>query len=138
MRQYWWGSNKDTMATTKPSRRRKKSAKEKAHLRLGRSGIIVAVRGSSERCAGSVLARTDTTTLGQVLLSLCLANLNLLLLSATAELLRLESALRLEIGAAMLGDVSVGHGCYCDEHRLGEWLILVSRQEEKEAAVGSI
>lgn len=91
-----------------PSQKREKEIK--TDLGLCGGGIIVAVWSSSEGSAGSVLARSDTTALGQVLLSLGLANLDLLLLSAATELLRLEGALRLEIGAAMLGDVPISHG----------------------------
>jgi hypothetical protein len=57
-----------------------------------------------------LVSARNTTTLCEVLLALCPANLDLLLLAAAAELVRLESALRLERRAAVLGDVAVGHG----------------------------
>jgi hypothetical protein len=84
-----------------------------AYLRFRRSRLIVAIRSSAERSTRSVLASADTSSLCQVLLSLGLANLNLLLLTTTAKLLRLEGVLGLELCSAMFGDVSLRHGVDC-------------------------
>jgi hypothetical protein len=90
-------------------------------LRLGRSGVIIAIGGGTKRSTRTVLTGSDTSSLGQVLLTLGLSDLDLLLLTATTELLRLEGVLRLELSAAMLGDVSLSHDdCYCFGPR-GRW-----------------
>lgn len=81
------------------------------YLRLRGSGVIVAVGSGAQGGTRALVARADTTTLGQVLLSLGLANLDLLLLAATSEFVGLEGVLRLELSSAMLGDVPVSHGC---------------------------
>jgi hypothetical protein len=81
----------------------------RTHLVLNVAALIVTVGSSSKGSARLVSAR-NTTTLCEVLLALCPANLDLLLLAAAAELVRLESALRLERRAAVLGDVAVSHG----------------------------
>jgi hypothetical protein len=85
--------------------------KTMTYLRLRGSGIIVAVGGSAQRSTRSLVTGADTTTLGQVLLSLGFSDLDLLLFAATSELVRLEGVLRLELSSAMLGDVPVSHGC---------------------------
>jgi hypothetical protein len=77
-------------------------------LALNVAALIVAVGGCTQRGAWLVAA-SDTTTLCEVLLTLGLADLDLLFLAAAAEFVRLESALRLEGCAAMLGDIFVGH-----------------------------
>jgi hypothetical protein len=95
--------------------------KRYTYLRLGRSGVIIAIGGGTKRSTRTVLTGSDTSSLGQVLLTLGLSDLDLLLLTATAELLRLEGVLRLELSAAMLGDVSLSHDdCYCFGPR-GRW-----------------
>ena len=81
-----------------------------ADLALDVAALIVAVGGSAQRRAWLVAAG-DATTLCEVLLALRPADLDLLLLAAAAELVRLERALRLERGAAMFGDVLVSHAC---------------------------
>jgi hypothetical protein len=80
------------------------------YLGLCRSSVIVTVGGGTERGTRAVLACSNASSLGQVLLSLCLANFDLLLLTAPAKLFRLEGVLRLEVRPAMLGDKLVGHG----------------------------
>lgn len=80
-----------------------------AYLRLGRGGIIVAIRSGAERGTRAVGACADSSALGQVLLALCPADLDLLLLAAPPQLIGLEGVLGLELGAPVLGDVSVGH-----------------------------
>lgn len=87
---------------------------EYTYLRFSRGGLIVAIRGSTEGSARSVLTGSNTSSLGQVLLTLGLSNLNLLLLTTATEFFRLEGVLRLELSAAMLGDVSLSHvDCCC-------------------------
>lgn len=53
------------------------------YLRLARWVFIVAIGSGTQRRAGPVLARADTTALGQVLLTFRLADLNLGLFTAT-------------------------------------------------------
>ena len=84
---------------------------KKTYLGLARRVFIVAIGGSTQRGARAVVASANTTALGQVLLALRLADLDLLFLAATTQLLGLEGALRLELRAPMLGDVAFGHGC---------------------------
>lgn len=79
------------------------------YLGLRRGILIVTVGSGTKGGTGTVCTRTNTTSLGQVLLALCLADLDGGLLTAATELLRLECVLRLELGAAMLGDVAVSH-----------------------------
>jgi len=77
---------------------------------LGVGSLIVAVWCSAERRTRAGLATaTNASPLGEVLLTLLLANLDLLFLAAAAQLVRLESVLRLEGGAAVLGDITVRH-----------------------------
>lgn len=78
-------------------------------LALDVAAFIVAVGGSAQRGA-RLVAAGDTTTLREVLFTLGPTDLDLLLLAATAQLIRLEGALGLEGRAAVLGDVLVGHG----------------------------
>lgn len=88
----------------------------RAYLRLCGSRLIVTVGGGAKRSTGSVFASSDTTALSEIVLALGLSDLNLLLLATTTELLRLEGALCLELGSAMLGDVAISHGgwiCIC-------------------------
>lgn len=80
-----------------------------ADLTLDVATLIVAVGGRTQRRSGLV-APGDAAALGEVLFTLRPADLDLLFLAAAAELVRLEGALRLERGAAVLGDVFVGHG----------------------------
>jgi hypothetical protein len=79
-------------------------------LALDVAALIVAVRGSTQRRSGLV-APGDAATLCEVLLALRPADLDLLFFAAAAELIGLEGALGLERGAAVFGDVFVGHGC---------------------------
>ena len=84
---------------------------EQTCLGLCRRVVIVAVGGGTERGTGAVGTGTDTAALGQVLFALLLSDLNLLFLAAASKLLGLECVLRLELGPAMLGDVSFRHDC---------------------------
>lgn len=81
------------------------------YLRFSRSSIIVAVGSGAQRGTRPVCARGKASPLCQVLLTLRLANLDLLLLATAAEFFGLEGALRLEVGAAMLGNVAISHVC---------------------------
>jgi hypothetical protein len=89
------------------------------YLRLSRGGVIVAVGSGTERGARAVLAGADTSPLGQVLLALCLSDLNLLLFAAASKLLGLEGVLSLELGSAMLWDISFRHDA--DRENLACW-----------------
>ena len=80
------------------------------NLTLNRTPLIITVNGSTQ---GSARGRTwcsistgYASSLCQILLSLCLTNFYLLLLTAAAEFIRLEGILRLELGAAMLWNVA--------------------------------
>jgi hypothetical protein len=78
---------------------------------LSVGSLIIAVRRRTERSTRSALAAVaNASPLGEVLLALLLANLDLLLLTAAAELIGLESVLGLEGGAAVLGNITVRHG----------------------------
>ena len=83
----------------------------KTYLGLRWRVFIVAVGSSTERSTGTVLTGADATTLGQVLLALRLADLDLLLFTAATQLFWFERVLGLELGAPMLGNVSVSHCC---------------------------
>jgi hypothetical protein len=119
-------------------------------LALDVGALIVAVGGGAERGAGLVAAG-DTPSLCEVLLTLRLADLDLLLLAAAAELVGLERALCLESRATVLGDVFVGHGvvlstglrlaavrecggrqAFCLE---GDYIVVGQRRREKEGPV---
>lgn len=85
----------------------------RTYLGLGWSGVIVTIwcstKGSS--WSGRKVATGETSALCEVVLALGLANLDLLLLATAAELLWLKGALGLEVGAAMLWDETLRHGC---------------------------
>lgn len=81
-----------------------------AYLRLGRRVLIVTVGGGTKGSSRSRVASTNTAPLGQVLLALRLANLDLLFLTTATKLIGLEGALGLELGATVLGNVPVSHG----------------------------
>lgn len=85
--------------------------KEQTYLRLTRGCLIVTVWGSAQGRARSVGSCSNASPLREVLFALGLANLDLLLLATTAQLIGLEGVLGLELGAPMLGDVSLSHGC---------------------------
>ena len=87
------------------------------YLGLRWSGVIVTIwcgtKGSS--WSGRKVTASKTSALCKVVLALGLANLDLLLLAAATKLLWLEGALSLEVGAAMLWDETLRHGCGCSE-----------------------
>jgi hypothetical protein len=76
------------------------------HLAFSVGALIVAVRSGTK---GSTKWRTNTTPLGEVLFALLFTDLHLLLFTTTTQLIRLEGALGLEVGPAMLWDVSLRH-----------------------------
>lgn len=88
---------------------------QNTYLTLDGSGLIVAVGSGAQRSAELALtASGNTTSLCKVLLSLLLSDLDLLFLTAAAELVWLEGVLGLERGPAVLGDISVRHDdLYC-------------------------
>jgi hypothetical protein len=81
-----------------------------AYLALSICALIIAVRCGTKGGARRTIATVpDATPLGEVLLPLLLPDLNLLLFAAPTQLVRLECALCLEVGAAMLGNVALRH-----------------------------
>jgi hypothetical protein len=80
---------------------------------LGVGSLIITVRCSAERSTRAGLATaTNASPLCEVLLTLLLADLDLLLLAAAAKLLGLECTLRLDVCATVLGNVAFTHGGY--------------------------
>lgn len=80
------------------------------YLALDVSALIIAVWSSAQRSTrAATFAGCDATALGEVLLPLLLADLDLLLLAAAAQLVGLEGVLRLERRATVLGNVAIGH-----------------------------
>lgn len=80
-------------------------------LPLDVAALIVAVRCSAQRRTRPVSAAADAAAFCEVLFTLRPADLDLLLLAAAAELVRLEGTLGLESRAAVLGNVLVSHVC---------------------------
>ena len=83
------------------------------YLTLDGSSIFVVTIGASEAGAWSgglcSISIGNTPPLRKILFPLRLADLHLLLLTTTAQLVRLELTLGLELGAAVLWDVAFGH-----------------------------
>ena len=105
-----------------------------AYLRLGGRVLIITVGSSTKGSSRSRVASTDTAPLGQVLLALCLANLDLLFLTTATKLIGLEGALGLELGATMLGDIAVSHGCdvMSGRRRPDGWVMVVMLEAANE------
>jgi hypothetical protein len=100
----------------------------RTYLGLCGSRLIVAVGGSTECGAWTVLTGSNASTLGQVLFSLGLSNLDLLFLTSTTQLFGLKGVLRLELRPTVLGDVSLRH---CDV----AWIVSEGRRSGREHAV---
>lgn len=81
-----------------------------AYLILKVQAIIVTVQVIVVANIDTTVTALDTSPLGKVLFTLLSANLDLLLLTTTAELIRLEGVGRLELSATVLGDISRRHG----------------------------
>lgn len=78
---------------------------------LSVGALIVAVRCRTEGSARAALATVaNASPLCEVLLTLLLADLDLLFLTTAAELVRLEGVLGLERRTTVLRDVAVRHG----------------------------
>ena len=90
-----------------------------AYLTLDSAGLIVTL-GSRYAAAhaNATIAGLNSSSLGQILFSLLLSDFNLLFLTTTTEFVRPELIPGLELGATMLGDVALGHGCL--GHKRGE------------------
>ena len=89
-----------------------KALSKVTYLTLCVGALIVTVWRCTKRSAWRTIATSaDSSPLCEVLFSLLLADLYLLLFAAPTELIRLEGALRFEVGAAMLGDVALCHRC---------------------------
>jgi hypothetical protein len=85
----------------------------KAYLTLDSTGFIVALSsGVHATNTDATIPCLNTTSLGQVVLTLLLPNLDLLFLTATAELIGLELASGLELRPAVFGDIAFRHGEY--------------------------
>jgi len=80
------------------------------YLRLGRGVLIVAVGGGAQRGTRPIVASSNASSLCQVFLALGFSDFDLLFFATTSQLLGLERVLRLELGAAVLGDVPLSHG----------------------------
>ena len=93
----------------------KKSRTSKTHLALDSTGLIITLGGASQATANtnSSIASHNTTSLSQTLLTLLLADLDLLLLAAATELIGTELVLGLELRPAMLGNIAFRHGVCC-------------------------
>lgn len=128
---YKWGRKRETRRTDTVATRQPICKGDEiwrfAYLRLGGRVLIVTVGGSTKGSTRSRVASTDTAPLGQVLLALRLANLDLLFLTTATKLIGLEGALGLELGATMLGNVPVSHGCDVVSGRRcpDEWVMVV-------------
>lgn len=80
------------------------------YLALNVAALIVAVRSGTQRSTrAATFAGSDAAALCEVLLSLLLADLDLLLLTTAAQLVGLEGVLRFERRATVLGNVAIGH-----------------------------
>ncbi len=86
------------------------TVQELAYLRFCRRSVIVAIGGCTKRGTRTVFTRSQAAALGEILLTLRLADLDLLLLATASKLLGLERVLRLELRSAVFWDVSLGHG----------------------------
>ena len=89
-----------------------------AYLTLDSAGLIVTLGSYAAAHTNAAIAGLDTSPLGQILISLLLSDFNLLFLTTTTEFVRPELIPGLELGATMLGDVALGHGCL--GHKRGE------------------
>lgn len=86
--------------------------KSSTHLAFDGTGLIITLSGGHAAShTNSSIPGLDTSPLGQIFLSLLLPNLNLLLLTTTAELFGPELVSGLELGSTMLRDVTLRHGC---------------------------
>jgi hypothetical protein len=110
------------------------------NLALDASALIITVRGCPKHLARAThtdiaISGCDASSLGKVLFSLGLPDLDLLLLATTTELVRLEGIFGLELSAAVLGNVSLGHGedqrdsnCKMEGRRLNEGFVVQGRR----------
>lgn len=98
------------------------------YLALDGSTFVVTVDRSTQGSAGSgtwaSISGGNTSSLGEILFALGFANLNLLLFTTTTELIRLESALGLELVATMLWDVALRHDV--DVFLILDWISMPS------------
>jgi hypothetical protein len=83
-----------------------------AYLTFCWSSIVVAIRFGAESSPWArSISTPDASSLCQVLLTLCLSNLDLLFFATPSQLFWLEGVLRLELSTTMLWDVAVRHDC---------------------------
>ena len=85
--------------------------KENTYLALNSSGLIITFSGGSHAATNSdsTITSLDTTSLGQVLITLLLSDLNLLLFTTAAEFIGAELVAGLELSPAVFGDITFRH-----------------------------
>jgi hypothetical protein len=87
-----------------------KEVKTETYLALNSTSFIVTLGGGSHATnADATIPGLNTTSLGQVIVTLLLANLDLLFFTTAAELIGLELVLSLELCPAVFGDVAFRH-----------------------------
>ena len=86
------------------------SENSSTYLAFDGTGFIVTLGGGTTH-TNSTIPGLNTSSLGQVLFSLLLPNLNLLFFTTTTEFFGPELVSGLELGATMLWDVTLRHGC---------------------------
>jgi hypothetical protein len=107
-------------------------------LRFAWNCLIIAIWGSADRSARPIRSSANTPSLREVLFALRLPNFYLLLLTAAAQLVRLERILRLKLGSPMLGNVSLRHVGRCCEgpFRLNEESLIEGLKSRRWARNG--
>lgn len=86
------------------------SENSSTYLAFDGTGFIVTLGGGTTH-TNSTIPGLNTSSLGQVLFSLLLPNLNLLFFTTTTEFFGPELVPGLELSATMLWDVTLRHGC---------------------------
>lgn len=89
-----------------------KTDRDRSYLALNSTGLIVTLGGGGHATtnADSTIPSLNATSLGQVLLTLLLPDLNLLFFTAAAELIRAELVPGLELRPTVFGDITFRHG----------------------------
>jgi hypothetical protein len=88
--------------------------KSRTYLALDSTGLVITLGGSGHATtnADSTIAGLNSASLGQVLLTLLLSDLDLLFLTAATELIGLELVPGLELGPTVFGDIAFRHGVW--------------------------
>lgn len=89
----------------------------RSYLALNSTGLIVTLSGGSHATtnADSTIPGLNATSLGQVLFTFLLPNLNLLFFTAAAKLIRAELVPGLELRPTVFGDITFRHGDKSEE-----------------------